>query len=218
MVKVGILGGIGPEATGIFYLKLVKKLQSEGIVRKNTDFPQIIINSIPAPELGGEKASLEELRPYFEGLKELDLHKPNFIIMACNTIHVFRKRLKRKTCSEIIDLRLEVKLLIELKKVNRICVLGTPLTVNSGLFEFEGIETIRPSARELEAISNAMFHYNQGFEKRKQSAILERIAKKHSEKAVLLLACTEISLMLKGLKCQKIDTMDAMVNAVLKRI
>lgn len=177
-----------------------------------------MINSIPAPELINQKASRKELEPYFEGLKELDLHKPDFIIMACNTIHVFRKRLQRKTLSEIIDLSKEAESFLASRKVSKICVLGTPLTVNSGLFEFEGIETIRPSAKELDAISRAVFRYNQGFEKRKQSAVLKTIAEKHSEKAVLLLACTEISLMLKGLKCRKIDTMDVMVNAVLQRL
>ncbi len=55
MKKIGILGGIGPEATGHFYLKLIKRLQETGRIKRNTDYPQIIINSIPAPELVDEK-------------------------------------------------------------------------------------------------------------------------------------------------------------------
>jgi len=218
MVKIGVLGGIGPEATGIFYSRLVKELQASRIIEKNTDFPQIIINSIPAPELLSLKPSKKELAPYFQGLKELDSLKPDFIIMACNTIHVFRNLLQRRTSSEIIDLRKEAKNFLASKKINKICVLGTPLTLNSRLFEFDGFKTIRPDRKEQAIISKAIFHYNKGVEKRKQVKSLEKIARKHSKNAVLLLACTEISLMLKGLNCRKIDTMDVMINAVLKRL
>ena len=49
--KIGILGGIGPEATGEFYNKLIKRLQEKDLIKSNKDFPQIFINSIPAPEL-----------------------------------------------------------------------------------------------------------------------------------------------------------------------
>lgn len=70
--KIGILGGIGPEATGGFYLKLISKFQEKKLIRSNRDFPQIIINSIPAPELIYEKVSIRDLRPYLQGLGELD--------------------------------------------------------------------------------------------------------------------------------------------------
>ena len=68
--KIGILGGIGPEATGEFYNKLIKRLQERGLVKSNRDYPHIIINSIPAPELIYDKISDEDLNPYIKGLKE----------------------------------------------------------------------------------------------------------------------------------------------------
>ena len=41
-IKIGVLGGIGPEATGMFYLKLIKKMQADGLISCNGDFPQIL--------------------------------------------------------------------------------------------------------------------------------------------------------------------------------
>jgi hypothetical protein len=42
------------------------------MINSNADFPQIIINSIPATELTNETVSEEELKQYARGVKELD--------------------------------------------------------------------------------------------------------------------------------------------------
>jgi hypothetical protein len=62
-VRIGVLGGIGPEATGEFYNKLIAKFQERGLIKTNRDFPQIVINSIPAPELIYDTISDEDLKP-----------------------------------------------------------------------------------------------------------------------------------------------------------
>ena len=108
-IKIGILGGIGPEATAEFYSKLIYTLQKEKLIKSNKDYPQIIINSIPAPELIYEKILKEDLKPYIEGLKELDKFNPDFIVMVCNTIHLYYERLQKEVKTPIIDLRKEVK-------------------------------------------------------------------------------------------------------------
>ena len=95
--RIGVLGGVGPEATGEFYNKLIRRLQEKGSIKSNRDFPQIIINSIPAPELIYDKISDEELQPYIKGLKELDKFGVDFIIMICNTIHLYYDKLQKET-------------------------------------------------------------------------------------------------------------------------
>ena len=117
-LKIGVLGGIGPEATGKFYLKLIKKLQSEGLIRKNEDFPNIFINSIPAPELIFNKLDSADIELYLQGLQELDLVQPDFIVMVCNTIHLFHQELQSKIKSPLIDLRKEVEQEIKRLKTN----------------------------------------------------------------------------------------------------
>ena len=97
------MGGIGPEATGEFYLKLIHKLQEKKLIKSNKDFPQIIINSIPAPELIQNKISNKDLKQYINGLKELDKLKPDFIVMICNTIHLFYNNLQKYIKTPIID-------------------------------------------------------------------------------------------------------------------
>ena len=44
--KIGLLGGIGPQATGYFYSSLITKLKNSGKINNNADFPNIdYINS-----------------------------------------------------------------------------------------------------------------------------------------------------------------------------
>src|SRR3989338_7494975 len=94
-ITIGILGGIGPEATGNFYLKLISEIQKQKLVKSNKDYPRIIINSIPAPELTS-KVNKAQLTDYVYGLKSLEKYGADFIVMVCNTIHLYRDSLQRE--------------------------------------------------------------------------------------------------------------------------
>lgn len=218
---IGILGGIGPEATGKFYLSLINKLQKSKQIKSNLDFPQIIINSIPAPELIYEKISKKDLIPYIKGIKELERYGSDFIIMVCNTIHLFLKRLEKETNIPIIDLREEVKQLLKEIGVRSTIVIGTPGVINGGLYKYKNIRTHELSKSDIDRIIEAIFKFNRGINKDKQAKIVKNIVSKHMKrtKAQLIIAgCTEISLMLQETELPVLDTMDVLLEAVLKRL
>jgi aspartate racemase len=127
-VKIGVLGGIGPEATAVFYKKLIEQIQNNFDIKSNKEFPQIFINSIPAPELIRNTISKEELKPYIIGLKELDEQNPDFIIMVCNTIHLYYNRLQKTVRTKILDVRKEVANELKSQKIRSALIIGTPCT------------------------------------------------------------------------------------------
>ncbi len=219
-VKIGILGGVGPESTGELYLRLIRELQKETRVKNNADFPQVIVNSIPAPELIFNTINEADLRAYEKGLAELDSMHPDFIIMVCNTIHLYRDVLQRDIKTPILDLREEMLNEVKNKNVKRITVFGTPNTVTSGLYRFKGVEYLNPTTVELSVLSKAIFNFNKGHEKQLQEKIASNLAHKYLEKGseIILLACTELAVLLKNTIIPKIDSLDVMVNAVVKRI
>jgi len=176
---IGILGGIGPEATGEFYLTLISKFQEKGLIKSNKDFPQIIINSIPAPELIYEAISEKDLKPYIKGLKELEKFGVDFIAMICNTIHLFHGKLQKEIKIPIINLRGEVKNYFLNENIKSITVLGSPNVIKEGLYNFEGIGCINPNESEIESLTNAVFNFNRGYDKIKQRRIVKDIAKKY---------------------------------------
>ena len=213
-IKIGLLGGIGPEATGHFYLKLIKRLQEEMLVKSNTDYPQIIINSIPAPELVHDKASKSDLEPYIKGLKELDSMKPEIIAMVCNTIHLYYRQLRREIKAPMINLREEVGKYLHRNNIKRITVLGTPMTIKNKLFAFDNVENYDITQREAEILSQAILNFNRGNYKYK--SVVKRLIRKYLEMGAqkILLACTETSLMAEGASKDAIDTMNIMADRI----
>ncbi len=217
---IGILGGIGPESTGNFYLNLISTLQKNGLINSNTDFPQIIINSIPAPELIYEKITDKDLELYIKGLKELDKFGVDFIVMACNTIHLFHEKLQREVKTPILDIRKELKDFLIKKGIKSIAVLGTPMTMNQGLYKFDEFKYLDPEESDARLITDAVFNFNKGFEKEKQIKIIENIARMCVGRGaeIIVLGCTELSLMLGDIDIPKIDTMEILSAAVIKNL
>lgn len=215
--KIGLLGGIGPEATGEFYLALIKKLQEKSFIKSNRDFPQIIINSIPAPELIYEDISKKDLEPYIKGLKELEKFNVNLIAMICNTIHLYYEKLQKEIKVPIIDLRKEVKNYLLKKEIKSTTVLGTPQVIKNGLYKFEGIKSFDLNEKEIKALAKAVFNFNKGIDKMKQEKIVSKIAKKYLDKGaeLIILGCTEVGLMLKSKNIPKLNPMDLLLEAVI---
>lgn len=218
--RIGVLGGIGPEATGEFYNKLINKLQESNLIKTNTDFPQILINSIPAPELIYDTISKKELNPYVNGLKELDRIKVDFIIMVCNTIHLFHGQLQKKVKTEILDLRRELEKTIVKSKIKSALLIGTPTTVNSGLYDFDNIKIIKPNKAELKQLTKAIFNFNKGQNKQEQLKKVKKICQKYLVLGAetIILGCTEFAAMLDKEDIPKINTIDVLVKAVINRI
>lgn len=211
--KIGILGGIGPEATGNFYLRLINKIQEIGI-KDNRDFPQIVINSIPAPELIYDRILNKDLDYYIKGLKELEKLKVDFIVMVCNTIHLYLDKLQSKIKIPIINLRRELNDYLIKENIKKITVLGTPNTIKK-LYRFKGIESVDINKDEINQLSKIIFNFNKGIKENKE---LLKIVKKYSKKSdMIILGCTELAVMLKDKNIKKIDPMEVLLGCILKK-
>lgn len=218
-IRIGILGGIGPEATGEFYNKLIEKLQEKGLIKSNSDYPQIIINSIPAPELIYDTISDEELQPYIEGLKELDKFRVDFIVMVCNTIHLYYDRLRKEIKTPILDLRKELRRLLMKKGIKSALLIGTPNTIRQGLYKFKDIKSFEPDKMEIQQLSESIFSFNLGVNKQLQIEKVREICQKYlgMKAETVILGCTEVAVMLDNEDFPKINTIDVLVEATMSK-
>jgi aspartate racemase len=216
--RVGVLGGIGPEASSEYYRKLIDALQRRNIVRTNTDFPQIILNSIPAPELVGEITE-QELAHYRQGLAELDSLGVDFIIMVCNTIHLHLDALQRAVRAPILDLREEVRRTLAARDVSCALVIGTPNTILQGLYRYDDLRILEPTLEEMSELSDAIVNFNIGKDKHKQANIARRICQQYLDRAhIIILGCTEFGVMLGNSDLPTLNTIDVMVEATLRHL
>jgi aspartate racemase len=220
--KIGLLGGIGPQATGYFYSSLITKLKNSGKINSNADFPNIIINSINAPELTGSKVTIQQLQPYIDGIKQLAMHKPDYILMVCNTIHLYRDLLIQESgYANILSLRAIVEKYLLNYSNHTICVLGTSSTIQRGLFDFENIEYINPDDFQLEKIGKIIENYNMTGEIELNLSHLIGIISDLRSKGVsmFLIACMELSELLNhDLMNEYISTLDIMVNVLYNKM
>ena len=214
------MGGIGPEATGEFYSKLIGALQKKGLIKSNRDFPQIIINSIPAPELIHGTITDGELQPYIDGIRELDKFGVDFIVMVCNTIHLYYERLQKEIKAPILDLRKELKNKLQRDGIKSALIIGTPNTIKQGLYRFDGLNCLEPDREEIMQLSNAIFNFNKGIDKEKQVISVRKICDRYLSQGAetVILGCTEFAVMLGNENLPKINTIDVMVEATIKKL
>ncbi len=217
-IRIGVLGGIGPEATGYFYLKLIDGLQKQGFIENNQDFPQIIINSINAPELIHDEIKNEDLVPYINGLKELDSYSVDVIAVVCNTIHLHYDLLQKSIKTPIVNLKEELKKYLVQNRVKKITVLGTSNTIKK-LYRFNNIKTIDISERDIKLLKGVIFNFNRGLDKKRQKQIFKSIIRKYLDKGSqkIILGCTELSVIAEN-KPYLTDTIDILLKAVIKNL
>lgn len=195
-------------------------MQEKKLIKSNIDYPQIFINSIPAPELIYDTISDKDLKPYIAGLIELDEFEVDFIVMICNTIHLFYNKLQKEIKTPILDLRNELRKQLAKDDLQTVTVLGTSSTIKKGLFKFEGIKYLNPSEKEMKQLTNTIFKFNKGIEKNKQIEIVKKICQKYIQQGseIVILGCTEFAVMLTDKSLSTMDTIDVLVESAVDRI
>lgn len=102
-----------------------------------------------------------------------------------------------------------------------IAVLGTPMTIKKGLYNYKGISYIELETDDLRALADSVHSFTVGIDPEKQCEKGMEIAERcfrENKADVLVLGCTEIALMLKDGNFPKINTTDVFLDATLKHI
>jgi len=132
---IGILGGLGPQAAGDFYSRLVDGFSKKGI----SPNPHIVLNTIPDPGIDCLQKNLN-LKPHVEGILFLVQNHAKIIVMACNTIHIHLNFLRQATqFQNILSIREAVKQILKpyLISGKKICFLSTSVTSQQKLYYFK---------------------------------------------------------------------------------
>ena len=158
---VGVLGGMGPEATVDFLGKVITLTPAN----KDQDHLRIIVDNNPKiPDrteviLTGDQSLLPVLVATAKNLEKAGV---DFIAIPCNTVHYFYDDLVKETSVPVLHMIREVVCAVKarLPQCQRVGLLATTGTVTTNLYqrEFgqEKIEVVVPDvqtqARVMEAI------------------------------------------------------------------
>ncbi|HZX10852.1 MAG TPA: aspartate/glutamate racemase family protein, partial [Acidobacteriota bacterium] len=93
--KIGILGGMGPEATADFYLRIIRIFQKKYGAIYDSDFPEILIINLPIPDVVENPKEEDKVREMLiNAVKKLEKSGADFIAIPCNTVTYYISEMK----------------------------------------------------------------------------------------------------------------------------
>jgi aspartate racemase len=201
---IGILGGMGPEATIDLFYKIIKFTPAE----KDQEHLRIIINNNPkipdrtAAILGKGEDPLPALQ---ETAQNLEKAGADFIVIPCNTAHYFLSSIQESVNIPVLNMIEETaketkKRIPQIKKVGLLASIGVYKSeIYHQHFKKFNIEVTSPEEKDKEKIMKVIYTIKAGdLSKRVKKNILKITQKLVDKGAEAIIAgCTEIPLILK---------------------
>ncbi|MBG0763462.1 MAG: aspartate/glutamate racemase family protein [Tissierellales bacterium] len=218
--KVGIIGGMGPEATLNFFKKVIEFTDAKSdqehvsmVIDNNTkiqDRSLFILNGGPNPK--------EEL---IGTAKKLQNYGAEIIAMPCNTAHFFYEDIKSSIDIPIINMIEETaNHILKEKKNKKIILLSTEGTYKSKIyekvFEKKNLDLIIPSKNHRKQIMELIYKVKKN-EKINYSKVNEILKQIKVSDEIFLLGCTELPIIFQNQKISEeyIDTVEILAKEVI---
>jgi len=222
---IGIIGGMGPEASRHFYGLLIQYAQKDYQVARNEDFPEIYLASIPVPDfISSQKRREEALRMLLDRIRQLDKLPIGFYCLTCNTGHLLIDKLRQQTDKPFISLLEELPRFLKSQKIKRIGLLASPTTIRTKMYEKPlnnyGINLITPTKGDTEFLGKIILDTVAGKNLEENRIQVQKIARKLLEQGAegIIEACTEIPIIFpKQHLVPVFDTLEILAQAVLKK-
>jgi aspartate racemase len=215
LMSLGVLGGIGPESTGQFYSELIRIFQAEFRPNANTDFPRILVNSIPAPDLISAERDGKVLKEYGDGLRDLEAWAADVAIVACNSAYCYFDEITRDLTIPVINVRETVLKALQKLKVQRIALIASSTTLRNDLYRFDEYSYTAFSDSDQRRIADTIEQYNLGRASEADLEFVRALARASVQNGdVVLAGCTEIHAILKGY-VEHLDPMEEMARAMV---
>ena len=206
---IGILGGMGPEATADFYREIIRLTPA----KTDQDHIPVVIYADPrVPERthailhGGE----DPVPHLIKAAVALENAGAGILAIPCNTAHYFLSRIGPKVSIPILNMIEETykSTHARIGDIHRVGLLATIGTIRSGVysevFTRHGVEVVVPEASDQERLQQAIFLVKAGSYDRARQDIFEGIgsALVTAGAQVVILGCTEIPL---GFDVSRVD-------------
>ena len=213
MKKLGIIGGMGPEATSFFYARITGRTKAS-CDQEHLDI--VILSHASMPDrthaiLTGDKSDVLEAAT--KDIRALEMLGVENIAIPCNTFHYFLEDLQKETKIPIINMLEETvkAILKENPNVKKIGIMGTDGTLRAGTY-FRVCEKMGVMALIYDEIKSGKpadeTKFVRAYEDLKQQGC-----------DAVILACTEISVYKEYHEVPKdcIDAMDILVKESILR-
>lgn len=217
---VGIIGGMGPEATVDLMRRVVAKTPARDdqdhvhlIVENNPKIPSRIAHLIdgtgvdPTPELIRIAANLQRAGA-------------DTLAIPCNTAHAYAHSIRRAVSIPLLDMiDLTVAQIAGSRRIARVGLLASSAVLATELyakaFSGHGVAVIHPGQQE--AVMDLIRAVKRGETGAQIQSALGKIALELSRQAdVLLIGCSELSVIAAGISVPFVDSLDVLAQSIVE--
>jgi aspartate racemase len=203
MKKIGLIGGITPEST-ILYYRILNELNSNNLGKPHS--AEVVINSFDFGQIAKlQKESRWDLLAEIMANtgKNLENAGANCIIICANTMHLCIDAVRKAVNIPVIHIAEATSKSIHKKDLKKVALLGTKYTMEKDFFinilTSFGIETIIPNLEDRNEIHRVIYDELSSGEINKTSKenylkIIKKLIKNGAEG--IILGCTEIPLLI----------------------
>jgi len=202
MRKIGIVGGLSPESTTLYYRTIINEYREK---HHKQNYPIIIIYSVSFDqfrEYWRSKKYEKVIELLLKAIRALGRAGADFALISANTSHMFYNEVEARSpipLLNIIDCLAEVA---KMDGISKIGLLGTKYTLTLGFYSERlrkhGLEAFVPEKEDIDIVNDIIFNeltwgiIREG-SRRKVMKIMEKLKEKGSE--AVALACTELPLL-----------------------
>lgn len=222
--RLGVLGGMGPQATQIFYQRILDRTDAE---RDQEHLPTVILSDTEMPDrtaaiLGGDADRV--FRRLLEDARTLENCGCTALVIPCNTSHYFADALQDELKIPLINMVRETCKVLQKRGCKRVGILATDGTVRTGIYQKEcealGFEGVAPDEATQKLVMSIIYDEIKKGEtgsREKFSAIDRTLRTMGCDAAIL--GCTELSVyrVYHGLPDFYVDAMEVLVEESILR-
>ena len=222
---LGIIGGMGSEATVEIYNRIVSKTYH---TRDQDHMKICILNNSIIPDrtnyiLNGGDSPLPYLN---ESIKDLEKLNCNYFVVPCNTAHYFADQFEYSKTKFISMVESTLKYVISNSLNIPVCILSTTGTVKTKVYHnhslAKNINFVYPTYEEQDIIMSVINDTKKGIDRtiltNRIVDIVKDILSRNSD-IIFVLACTELSLYSKEISMisKAVDAMDCLIDCIFDK-
>lgn len=205
MKTIGIIGGLGPEATIDYYKRIIESFNNINPIG-SLKYPEIILYSVNMSELISHMQNKQydlAIRYLSYCIQRLKDAGADFAVISANTPHQFFNELANKSCMPMISIVETTREKAEQMGLCKAGLIGTKYTMEasfySDVFKNSKIDIVVPQTAEIDFIHNKLFtELEMGiFRDDTRQQLLDIISKMIERDKIdsVILGCTEFPIM-----------------------
>lgn len=224
MKTLGIIGGLGPQTTADLYARINQLFDVESKGHR----PHIIIDSIPITTFLENENIIHErefdpVLPYLvESAKRLEKAGVDFIVLACNSLHIFSNEISEATSVPFVSIVDVVTSNIKNMGYKQVSLLGTYKTNSSKMYDTPlqeyGVKLSKLNSTEQAKLSRTIIRLiNGSYGDNDRELFGQIVAKEFSNGSeAVILACTDFHLISESTDERLIDTVEELAKYATK--